>query len=391
MTGPLRSLDLGRLRRRTSLKWRAYAPDVLPLWVAEMDVPLAPGVVVALCEATAAGDTGYATGTDYAEALAQFSGKRWDWDFGVEQTAMVPDVMLGIVEVLRLVTAPGDAVVVNPPVYPPFSAFLRHMDRRVLEAPLRADPGGGVARLDLAALGEAMRRARSGGRTAAYLLCSPHNPTGTVHTTAELTAVAELAREYDVRVVADEIHAPLVYEAASQRPFLSVPGAENAFALLSASKAWNLAGVKAAIAVAGTQAVDDLRRLPAEVDHGVSHLGVVAHTAAFRDDTGWLDDLLVDLDANRRLLTDLLATSLPEVGYRQPEGTYLAWLDCTGLGLGADPAAAFLEHGRVALSRGSDFGTDGDGHVRLNLATSPEIVTEAVHRMAETVRRIHSR
>ncbi|MGW4278107.1 aminotransferase class I/II-fold pyridoxal phosphate-dependent enzyme, partial [Streptomyces seoulensis] len=207
---PLRVLSPADLRRRTSMKWRTHPADVLPLWVAEMDVPQPEPVVRAVTDALALGDTGYPVGTAYAEALAAFAAKRWGWDgLAVERTALVPDVMLGAVEMLKLVTGPGDPVIVSPPVYPPFFQFVTHMDRRVVRAPLGAD-----LRLDLGALDEAFRRAVAGGGRAAYLLCSPQNPTGTVHTAAELAAVAELADRHGVRVVADEIHAPLVAAGA---------------------------------------------------------------------------------------------------------------------------------------------------------------------------------
>ncbi|MFF3846729.1 MalY/PatB family protein [Streptomyces sp. NPDC002328] len=379
---PLTLLTLDRLRRRTSLKWRTYPADVLPLWVAEMDVPLAGPVVRAVEDALALGDTGYPAGTRYAEALAAFAGKRWGWHgLAVERTAIVPDVMLGVVEMLKLVTGPGDPVIVNPPVYPPFFRFVAHMDRRIAEAPLGAD-----GRLDLDVLARAYRRAVAGGGRAAHLLCSPQNPTGTVHTAEELAAVAALAERYGVRVVADEIHAPLTAGGVDFVPYLQVPGAENGLSLTSASKGWNLAGLKAALAVAGPAAAADLDRLPEEVGHGPSHVGVLAHTAALRDGTAWLDALLAGLDANRRLLADLLAEQLPGVAHRPGEATFLAWLDCRALGLGDDPAQVFLERGRVALSGGLPFGTGGAGHVRLNLGTSPEILTEGVRRMAAALR-----
>ncbi|MER7185193.1 aminotransferase class I/II-fold pyridoxal phosphate-dependent enzyme [Streptomyces hyaluromycini] len=373
---PLRALTLDRLRCRTSMKWRTYPQDVLPVWVAEMDVPLAAPIVRAVTAAMELGDTGYPAGTAYAEALAAFAAKRWGWDgLDVARTAIVPDVMLGVVEMLRLVTGPGDPVVVNSPVYPPFYQFVGNMDRRVVEAPLGA--GG---RIDLDVL-EAVFRGLGGGR-AGYLLCSPHNPTGTVHTADELTAVTDLAERYGVRVVADEIHAPLTAPGVGFVPYLSVPGADRGLSLMSASKAWNLAGLKAALALAGPGAAVDLARLPEEVSHGPSHVGVIAHTAALTDGTAWLDALLTGLDENRHLLAGLLGRHLPGIRYRPAEATYLAWLDCRALGLGDDPAEVFLERGRVAVNSGIPFGTGGAGHVRFNLATSPEVITEAVRRMA---------
>ncbi|MFD0526801.1 MalY/PatB family protein [Kitasatospora arboriphila] len=395
-TDPLVRLSLDDLRRRTSMKWRAHPEDVLPLWVAEMDVPLAPAVAEALHRAVDLGDTGYPYGTGYAEALAAFAAERWKWDgLRIEHTALVPDVMLGIVETLRLVTLPGDAVVLCPPVYPPFYAFVGHDGRRIVEAPLGPD-----LRLDPAALDEAFHRARSGGQRAAFLMSNPHNPTGTVHTRAELETVAALARDHGVRVVSDEIHAPLVLPGAHFTPYLSVPGAENAFALTSASKAWNLAALKCALAVAGPEAADDLRRMPEEVGHGPSHLGAIAHTAAFRDGTHWLDDLLTGLDANRTLLGQLVADHLPGVRYRRPRApTSPGWTSPTSActttpppevpawsATWPSPARMFLDEARVALSSGHVFGTGGEGCVRLNFATPPAVLREALARMGGALR-----
>ncbi|OCB54689.1 cystathionine beta-lyase [Mycobacterium malmoense] len=391
---PLEELTLQQLRLRTSMKWRAHPADVLPLWVAEMDVRLAPTVADALRRAIDLGDTGYPCGTAFAEAVGEFASQRWQWhDLAVGRTAIVPDVMLGAVQLLLLVTDRGDAVVVNPPVYAPFYAFVTHDGRRIVEAPLDAD-----GRIDLAALAEAFARAGAGGGNVAYLLCNPHNPTGSVHTAEELRGVAELARRSGVRVVSDEIHAPVVLPGARFTPFLTVPGAENAFALTSASKAWNLSGLKAALAIAGTEAVADLRRMPEEVSHGPSHLGVIAHAEAFRSGGAWLDALLQGLEENRTLLGGLVAEHLPGVKYQWPQGTYLAWLDCRGLGLDEEAAAGlavvsdlsgpalwFLDHARVALSSGHVFGTGGAGHVRLNFATSRAILTEAVSRMGRAL------
>lgn len=375
---PLRLLTLEQLRRRTSMKWRTYPEDVLPLWVAEMDVPLAEPVARAVRDAVDLGDTGYPAGTAYAEALSDFARRRWDWDgLAVERTAIVPDVMLGIVEMLKLVSGPGDPVVVNPPVYPPFYQFVGNMGRKVVEAPLGAD-----GRIDFGVLEDVFRQVHNCAARPAYLLCSPHNPTGAVHSAEELARVAALAQAYGVRVVADEIHAPLIAAGARFVPYLSVPGAGNGLSLMSASKGWNLAGIKAAVAVAGPDAAQDLARLPEEVGHGPSHVGILAHTAALRDGGAWLDALLAGLDDNRRLLAELLAESLPAVRWAPAESTFLAWLDCRALDLGDDPAAVFLERGRVALNSGLPFGTGGAGFVRLNLATSPELITEAVRRMA---------
>lgn len=393
---PLDELTLAQLRRRTSMKWRAHPDDVLPLWVAEMDVLLAEPVAGVLTDAVAAGDTGYPAGNGYAEAFSRFSARRWSWD-GADpaRMAIVADVMAGIVEVLRLVTGRGDAVVVSTPVYPPFFAFVEHDDRHIVQSPFGED-----GRLDLDALAAAFALARENGPRPAYLMSNPHNPTGVVHSRAELTGVARLARRYGVRVISDEIHAPLVLAGAAFTPYLSVDGAENAFTITSASKAFNLAGLKAALIIAGPAAEEDLQRLPEEVSHGPSHLGVLAHTAALDHGDAWLDALLAGLAHNRDLFGRLVAEHLPGIGYRPPEGTYLAWLDCTSLGLHdrddagsvtgvvsdlAGPARFFLDRARVALSSGHVFGAGGAGHVRVNLATSTSVLTEAVTRMGDAL------
>lgn len=375
---PLRELTLDQLRQRTSIKWREHLPDVLPLWVAEMDVRVAEPVVRAMTDAISSGDVGYPHGTAYAEAYADFAAARWDWEsVDVGRTSLVADVMTGIVELLSLVSEPGDPVVVNPPVYPPFYGFIDHAGRTAIEAPL--DDEG---RLDLESLEAAFIQAGAEHRPVTYLLCNPQNPTAVVHTAAELGGVAALAGTYGVRVVVDEIHGPLVPDGFV--PYLSVPGTDNAFIVASASKAWNLAGIKAALVVAGDDAADDLARLPEVVSHGPSHLGAIAHTAAYREGRPWLDALHADLADNRALLAELLAEHLPGVPWQPPSAMFLTWLDCRALGLGDDPAEAFLERGRVALNSGLPFGR-GEGHVRLNYATTPEILTEAIVRMGSVV------
>ncbi|MFE5340533.1 MalY/PatB family protein [Isoptericola sp. NPDC056578] len=395
---PLEQLTLDDLRRRTSVKWRAYPPDVLPLFVAEMDTPVAPAVVDAVQGALALGDTGYDVGTAYAEALAPFARERWGWAPDVASSRTMPDVMVAIVEVLRVLTAPGDAVVVTPPVYPPFYGFPGNEGRHVVEAPLGAD-----LRLDLGALEAAFARVTGAaahgagpgsGRRAVLLLCNPHNPTGTVHTRAELEAVLTLADRYGVRVVADEVHAPFTFERVADGapafvPLLSVAGAERAVVVQSASKAFHLAGLRAAVAIGGPGAADDLRRIPEEAGHAVNHLAVLAHAAAYRDGGPWLDALLAGVHANRGLLARLLAAHAPAVRLQPADATYLAWLDLRGALPGgvpaADAAALVLERGRLALEDGVRFGAGGAGWLRLNLATSTAVLTEAAERLGRAL------
>lgn len=373
---PLTELSLASLRSRSSAKWRRYSSDVLPLWVAEMDVAPAPPVREALERAVAGGDLGYPAGTAYVEALASFADDRWGWQVSPGHMTTVADVITGYVDVISMLTEPGSDVVVNPPVYPPFFSYLKAAGRNVVDAPLGED-----LRLDFSALEDAFRRATAGGRPAAYLLCSPHNPTGVAHTRAELEQVAALADRYGVRVVVDEIHAPLVYAEHEFVPYLSVAGGENAFSLMAASKAWNLAGVPAAIVIGGSGVQTELAQYASSTHHGPTHMGTIAQAAAYQYGGAWLDDLIAGLDANRRLLGTLIGEHLAGAQYVMPEATYLTWIDCRPLEFDEDPAGHFLEHARVALNSGPTFGAGGEGRVRLNIATHPDIITEAVRRM----------
>ncbi|MFC7492285.1 MULTISPECIES: MalY/PatB family protein [unclassified Knoellia] len=360
--------------RRTGVKWGHYPDDVLPLWVAEMDATPCEPVVEAVSAALRRGDTGYPLGADFVDAAVGYAADTWAWTIDPTRATPVADVMIGLAELVRCVTDPGGPVIVSSPVYNAFFDFVAMTGRRVVDAPLC---GG---RLDLAALDLTFAEVTAQGGRAAYLLCNPQNPTGTVHTASELAALAGLANRHGVVVIADEIHAPIVHDGPFT-PYLSVPGGQQGASFLSASKAWNLAGLKAALAVIGSDARSELAIHEAHT-HGASHLGQIAAVAAWTDGRPWLAQVTAEIAENRVLLGRLLAEHLPKIRYAAPAATYLAWLDCRALGLGEDPASVIRERGRVALSSGPTFGDTGRGHVRLNLATSPDIVTEAVRRMA---------
>jgi cysteine-S-conjugate beta-lyase len=366
--------DIETLRRRRSSKWVTYPPDVLPAFVAELDVDLAPAVREALVEAVELGDVGYTERAGLFEAFAAFGERRLGFTPDPARMRLVPDVMAGIVEALRVLTEPGDGVVINPPVYGPFFDGIPESGRRIVEVPL-AD-----RELDLEALDAAFA---AGAR--AFLISSPHNPTGRVFDRAELEQLAALAARHDVVVLADEIHAPLTLPGAVHTSFAAL-GDSRSVVLTSASKAFNLPGLKCAIALAGSDAVHrELDRLPEEVHYRAGMLGVIASQAALEHGDDWLDELLAALDANRHRVAALLEEHLPGVVYRPPEASFLAWLDCRPLGLGDDPAAVFLERGRVALEPGLRFGAPGRGFARLNFGTSEELLGDAVRRMAAAV------
>jgi cysteine-S-conjugate beta-lyase len=371
---PFDDVSLELLRTRHSAKWTKYDPDVLPAWVAEMDFALALPVREVLQQAIARDDTGYAMPGRLAPAFAGFAGRRFGWEVDPAQVRLVADVVTGIEELLRALTEPGDAVVINPPVYPPFFMATQLVGREVVEVPLR--PGG----LDL----DGLEAAFAAGAQA-FLLCHPHNPTGMPFPAEQLDAVAELAAAHGVTVIADEVWAPLTLPDVACAPFLSLgsAAAETGVALWSASKSWNIAGLKAAVIVTASERMNALieERVPAHIGVHAGHLGVLASIAAFEHGEEWLDALVRHLDRNRSALTGLLAEHLPGVAYEPPGAGYLAWLDCRELGLGDNPAEAFLERGRVALSEGPPFGEQGRGFARLNFGTSTVLLEEAVCRM----------
>ena len=382
LAGPLEALATAQLRRRYGTKWSQYPRDVLPMWVAEMDTPLAEPIATALIAAVERGDTGYAVAGRLPEAFADFSARRYGWRPEPSDMRLVPDVMYGIVEMLELVTGRGAHVVVNTPAYPPYFYWLDRIGRQVVVNPLALSADG--YRLDL----DRLERDFADGAEA-YLLCSPHNPTGLVFSHDDLVVVAELAQRHQVRVIADEIFAPLTFPESRHIPFgsLQLPAAARSITLVAASKGWNLAGLKAALAVPGAESGAEVAQIHDEVSESAGLFGVIAAEAAFTAGEPWLAELLAGLDANRRLLHDLITEQLPDIGYRPPQATYLAWLDCRALPFGDDPAAAFLQHGRLALAHGPDFGAAGRGFARLNLAAAPERISDAVARMTAVLGR----
>jgi cysteine-S-conjugate beta-lyase len=377
----LGTCSLPELAKRKSFKWRSYPPDVLPAFVAEMDFDVAEPIADAIRAALAIGDVGYAHVGELGEAFAGFAADRLGWQADPARVFLIPDVMTGIAEVLLATTPHGSGVVISPPVYGPFALRLRLIGRRVVDAPL-ARLGDGGYDLDFEVLGAAL--AEPG--VSAYLLCSPHNPLGLVWTRDQLLTVAELCLRRGVALLVDEIHAPLVLPGAQFVAFGSLDHemSERAYVFTSASKGWNTAGLKCGIAVAGSAAAADLltERWEALL---AGHLGALSSVAAFAGSRPWLDAVIAQIDANRLLLARLLAEQLPEVGYMPGAASFLAWLDCRRLGLGDDPADAFLELGKVALSPGPFFGAQGAGFARLNIGTSPELIAEAVSRMATAV------
>jgi cysteine-S-conjugate beta-lyase len=371
-------LDENALRARRSIKWDAAADGVLPAWVAETDFAPCPAVQRAVEDAVARGAYGYPVRDDRSglpEVTARFCSRSWGWDVDPTSVVMVGDVMAGIL--LALTTLCEKAPVVVPtPTYPPFLDVVPLAGRQRVDVPL--DPDAATAGLDLGRIDGALA---AGART--VLLCNPHNPWGRAFRADELEGLRDLVVRHGARVVSDDVHAPLVLPGARHVPYASLPGtAEHTTTVLSASKAWGIPGLKCAQVVTGTAADRAaLRSLPLAANHGTSPLGIAANVAAYSAGAPWLDALVERLAGNREHLDYLVPRCLPGVRMRRLEATYLAWLDVRALGHDS-PGGVALARGRVIVNDGRAVGAGGEGHVRLNIATSRERVTEAVERLA---------
>ena len=370
--------SLAELHGRRSWKWDGQPDDVLASTVAEMDFAVAEPIKAELQAAVSRDDLGYPPTQvpRLVGAFVDFAGRRLNWRVDPDQVRLVPDVMVGVLALARLLVGPNRSVAVATPAYRPFLVDPPSIGLAVRQVPLGVD---GAADLD--ALTEVFA---SGTRV--LILANPHNPTGRVLAREQLERLAELCAQHEVWVIADEIHAPLVLSGAIHVPWLEVSDAarEHGFALTAASKAFNLAGLKAAqLVTASARTRVAAERLAALREH-VGLLGLLAAEVAFTHCDGWLDAILDQLARNRELLGALLDERLPAIRWDPPQASYLAWLDCRALGLGGDPANVFLDRGRVALAPGVNYGA-GEGHVRLNFGTSAELVTEMVRRMADAV------
>jgi cystathionine beta-lyase len=269
---------------------------------------------------------------------------------------------------------------INSPVYHNMNNWIAELKCKSYDAPL--NKAGLHYTLDL----KAVEQGYAAG-VKAHFLCSPHNPVGTVFTKEELSELANLAKKYDVTVFSDEIHGPLTYDAKNFIPFLAVSevAREVGICVTAASKSWNLAGLKCAtIITAHPKQHERAKSMPIAVHYRASLFGAVASATAY-ECADWLDSAIETMDSNRRYVKKLLDENLPSVGYRIPDFSYLAWLDLSSLNLGEKPAEVLLEKGKLALNAGIMFGPQSSNFVRLNFATSEEILDQAISRMASCV------
>lgn len=353
-----------------------------------MDFGTSPAVLDALHAGVDAMAFGYLSRplvAGLAQACAGWLDRAYGWTVPAERIHPVGDVMKALEATLESLVPPDATVILPTPGYMPFLTVPPSIGHDVVQVPGRQASDGRWS-IDLDALEGALARTDNG----LLVVCNPWNPVGTVLTRAELVAVSELvARHPGIRVFADEIHGPLVYPGAEHVPYASISdvAARHSVTALSASKAWNMPGLKTAQLILTSD--EDEERWPSmqyRAANAASNLGVLASTAAFSAGQPWLDAVLDYLDGSRLLLADMIAAELPGVSHRPPDGTYLAWLDCRPLDLPTQPAEFFRQHAGVFLVDGSATGTVGAGYVRLNFATPRPILREIVRRMGAAVR-----
>lgn len=374
----LDAITVGDQRRKRGIKWSRDGEPALSAWVADMDFPPPTAVSATLREMIDTNDLGY-FGLDYGvEVIAAFVDRmtqQHGWTPDAERSIILGDVVQGLHTAMVTMTNPGDGVVVTTPIYHPFLYAIDDNDRRQVSHQLHRSDGWSLDVDRMAATID--------DTTSMMLFCHPHNPVGRVFDRQELEALGELIVERDIVVVSDEIHGDLVFDG-EHIPFasLSPEVAARTITMTSATKAYNIAGIRCAVATFGSEALHQRwQAIAPKILGAVSTPGMVATIAAWRDGQAWLDHVHAYLRANRDHLATRLAAELPAITFDPPQATYLAWLDCAALELGPDPQARFLSEAGLALSPGEQFGDGGAGHVRLNFATSRQILDEMIDRM----------
>lgn len=387
MTERLDSITVEDLRAVGGEKWSTY-PGALGAFVAEMDFGLAPAIGEALADAVASGLVGYLpepVSRDSSAAAAMYLRREFGYEAPPERVRPVADVLDCFVHAMEHFSAPGSPIIIPTPAYSPFPKIAALQGRRIVEVPLERE--GASWRLPVAGI-----RAALAGEPGLVVLCNPHNPTGAVHGMDELLALSQVVEEAGARVFSDEIHASLVHPGRRHIPYASVSAAAagHTVTAISASKAWNIAGLKCAHLVLSNDAdLETWHREAPRAELSASTLGAVAAIAAYRHGGPWLEGIREYLDGNRRVVAEALREHLPTVRFSVPDATYFAWLDCRELGIPGNPRDYFLEHAAVALTDGEPFGAVGRGHVRLNFAMPRPILRQAIANMGAAVRAFH--
>jgi cysteine-S-conjugate beta-lyase len=381
---PQLHLDETALRACRGVKWDKHGDGVLPAWVADMDFDVPNAVREAVIRSAERSALGYERPEDYADlyaACSRWMGARHGWAPDPATFGALTDLVQGLLLSVHALSEPGDGVIVQGPVYPAFLNSIQQLGRRLADN--RLLDVSGAAALDIPDL----RALAAEPRNRFLLLCNPHNPSGRVLRADELAAIADIALEHDLTVVSDEIWMDVTYPGHRYVPLATVSPAIAArtVTLTGASKSFNLGGLRCAVAIFGSPALRQrFEALPPRLRGVPNVLALRATTAAWRDGGPWFDAVLRQLDANRQRLAAFVRERLPRVRHRSPEGTYLGWLDFSGLGLDRSAAAFLLEEARVALSDGVEFGGDARC-ARLNFATTPVLLDAILERMARAL------
>lgn len=369
------------LRRRGSFKWTAPGPDGFGAAVAEMDFGAAPAIIEALSKLSADAAFGYlppSLAEEMGAACAEFEQRMFGWTVDAASIHPVPDVIKALEIAITHFSRPGSPIILPTPAYMPFLIVPGQLGRQIIQ--VKMDNRDGFFTFDFDAIEDAFR-------AGAHLIvfCSPYNPLGRVFTDDEMSRLTDVVDRHGGRVFADEVHAPLVYPGQRHIPYASTSDAAAAHTLTatSASKAWNLPGLKCAQVILSNESDrQQWEQMGQFSSRGASSPGVVANTAAFRHGEAWLEEALAYLDESRKLLADLLSLHLPQVRYRPPDGTYLAWLDCTAMELDGSPGELITERGHVTVVDGPAFGDGGAGSFRFNFATPQPVIAEMIERIA---------
>ena len=384
MTMDFDTLDMARLRGLAGNKWQRYGDEVLPAWVADMDFLQAAPIRDYVTRAGTTGDLGYplAEGAEALKAIfAERAMKRYGWRVDTDRVELLIDVVQGLYLGLDIYCEPGEGAIIPTPIYPYFLTAAEENGRRAIANPLVLDAKHFI--IDMDAL-----EASIDNSTRVLMVCNPHNPTGRVFLREELEALADVALRHDLVVIADEIFADVVFEGHQYIPFASLSPeiAARTVTFHSATKAFNLGGIRIAPAVFGSDTLHErFKAIPRRMLGGHNCLGINLTRIAWQQCEDWLAAVIPYLEGNRDFVTDFLARRMPTVGYVPPEATFFAWMDCRELDLPGGPYEYFLEHAKVALSDGVPFGEAGEGHVRLNFATPRKLLAQILEQLADSI------
>ena len=362
--------------------WQAAGkPEgILPMWLADMDFPSPQCVIDALRERIGHGIFGYTfLGGEYRGVIADWMHRRFEWEISPEWIVQTPGVVCALSAAVCALTSPGDGVLVQPPVYFPFFSVTQENGRRIVENQLQNRDGRYTVDFE-------DFEKKISENVKLFILCSPHNPVGRVWEEGELRRMGEICQKHGVTVLSDEIHADLVFPGNRHRAFASLGKsfADITVTATSPSKTFNIAGLQCANIIISNPALRSAfkKELERRGGSGVNLLGHEAMASAYRGGEKWLEDLIVYLKGNLDYLRGYLRDNIPDVKLTEPQGTYLAWLDFSAMGMTDAELDGFLTNkAGVWLNSGHSFGAGGSGFARMNIACPRSVLAEGLERL----------